>query len=298
MNSLLVTAPRPPPRWLRVVNYAAAAFAVVLIPLAVILLDDKPYPQRLDHAVFDLLIVLPPIAVGLYSASSPRHLRFGLLLLATGLAWSLTALAAADESLPYSIGRVAAWLMFPAMTYVILAFPEGRLAPGRDCRLFAALALVVAVLFVGSAPFIEAYPLQTPWATCGADCPRNAFLVLHSEPAVMENLVRPLREGLAVLLLIAVTTSLARRMRAASPLQRRTGGPVLIVSLAWTLLLIAYFASRWIWPGARAVDTLGVIWSLCIPGVAIAFFVGLVRRRLFVGEVLADLSVALGGRLD
>src|SRR5215213_2702846 len=120
MNSLVVSPPRapPPPRALRVVTYGSAAFAAVLIPVAVILLDDAPYPGRLYRAVFELLIVLPPIAVGLYAAASPRHLRFGMMLLGAGLAWSLTALAASDQSLPYSIGRVAAWLMFPTLGYL------------------------------------------------------------------------------------------------------------------------------------------------------------------------------------
>jgi signal transduction histidine kinase len=95
-----------------------------------------------------------------------------------------------------------------------------------------------------------------------------------------------------------VTASLAARMRASTPLRRRTSGPVLIMSLLWTVILIAYLVSRRLWPGAAAVDTLGIAWSLCFPAIAIAFFVGLVRRRLLVGEVLGSLTVALSGRLD
>src|SRR4051812_26050488 len=299
-SPLLTTAPpaRPLPRLVRIGGYAGAVIAAVLVALTVIALGEGSYAERLDRAVFELVIVVPPIAVGLYAVRFPRHARFGLMLLGAGLAWSLTALVASSQSLPYSIGRVAAWLMFPALMYLILAFPDGRLAPGRDQRLFVAVTLLVAVLFVGSAAFVEAYPGQTPWATCGSACPANAFLVLDAEPAVMEDVVRPLREALAVLLLIGVTISLARRMRASTPLGRRTAGPVLVVSLGWTVVLIAYLVSRRAWPDAEAVDTLGVLWALLFPAIAVAFFAGLMRRRLLVGEVLGSLTVALSGRLD
>jgi signal transduction histidine kinase len=38
---------------------------------------------------------------------------------------------------------------------------------------------------------------------------------------------------------------------------------------------------------------LGWVWALCVPGIAAAFFVGLLRRRLHLGEMLGELSIAL-----
>src|SRR3954447_5245936 len=252
---LLTTAPpaRPLPRLVRIAGYAGAVIAAVIVALTVIALGEGSYAERLDRAVFELVIVVPPIAVGLYAVRFPRHARFGLMLLGAGLAWSLTALAALPADLPYSSGRVAAWLIFPSLIYLILAFPEGRLAPGRDRRLFLALILLLALLYIGSALFVEAYPGQTPWSACGAHCPRNAFLVLDAEPRVMESVVRPLREGLTVLLLIGVIGSVAARMRHSTPLGRRTCAPVLAASMAWTVLLIAFLVARRLWPGAPTV---------------------------------------------
>src|SRR3954451_20761381 len=254
-SPLLTTAPpaRPPPRLVRIAGYAGAVIAAVLVAATVIALGEGSYAERLDHAVLELVIVVPPIAVGLYAARFPRHARFGLMLLGAGLAWSLTALASSSQSLPYSIGRVAAWLMFPALVYLILAFPDGRLARGRDHRLFLGVTILVAVLFVGSSAFVDAYPEHTPWATCDHDCPANAFLVLGAEPAVMEEVVRPLREALGVLLLIGVIISVGRRMRASTPLGRRTAGPVLVVGLVWTAVLVAFLVSPGGLPGAAAV---------------------------------------------
>ena len=41
---------------------------------------------------------------------------------------------------------------------------------------------------------IEQYPVPAPWMACSADCPGNAFMVTSSQPAVIEDLIRPLRE--------------------------------------------------------------------------------------------------------
>ena len=54
---------------------------------------------------------------------------------------------------------------------------------GQKLTIGCSLILILAVLFIGSALFVERYPTLTPWATCAHDCPANAFLVLSSEPA-------------------------------------------------------------------------------------------------------------------
>ena len=125
---------------------------------------------------------------------------------------------------------MSGWLIFPVLIYLILAYPDGRPAPGIDRRLFAGVTALIAVLFVGSALFVESYPAQTPWASCDADCPANAFFVLDAEPAFMDAVVTPVRELLGIVLLLAVAASRIARYRAASPLQRRIIGPTVFVS--------------------------------------------------------------------
>ena len=172
--------------------------------------------EWLEQAVLETLTIGLPIAAGLYATCFARTLRFGVLLIGAGFVWALTALAESSESLPYSIGRVAAWLIFPFLVYLALAYPEGRITPGIDRRLFGGVALVVAVLYVGSALFVEAYPLDTPWASCTTDCPPNAFFVLDTQPAFIDDVVTPLREALGVGLLAGVSLSPVRRFRAAA----------------------------------------------------------------------------------
>ena len=248
--------------------------------------------DQVDRAVVEAAIVGVPIAVGLYSIRFVHDRRFGLLLIGAGLAWSLTALGASPDSLPYSIGRVSAWLIFPLLVYLMLAFPEGRLAAGWPRVLFGSITGLIVALYVGSALLVHAYPLHTPWAFCNADCPPNAFMVVDREPAVMDDLVIPLRELLGVVLLVVVTWWLARRLRTASPLQRRANAPVVVMSLAWLATLVAYLVTRRAAPDSAGVDTLGRIWSLCIPGIAAAFLVGMVRRRVGLGELLYGFGVS------
>ena len=283
----------------RALPLAIGAAAVVLCVLAVAeVAASAPPGARFDRAVIEALIVGVPMAAGVYGLLSPRTLRFGAMLVGAGAIWSLTALAESSDSLLYSVGRVSAWLIFPVLIYLMLAYPDGRLAPGIDRRLFAAVAALIAVLFVGSSLFVEAYPTQTPWASCEADCPANAFFVLDTEPAVMADVITPLRELLAVVLLVGVAASRIARYRAAPPMQRRIIGPVMVASVVFVVTLSLFLIVRRAGPDTEIAGVIGWLWALTIPTVAVAFLVGLVRRRTMVGEVLTRVSLELSRRLD
>ena len=86
----------------------------------------------------------------------------------------------------YSIGRVAAWLIFPALLYLILVYPEGRLRAGAERALFGASVVLIAVLVHRLGAVRRGVSAGTPWAVCTTDCPPNAFLVLDAEPAFMD----------------------------------------------------------------------------------------------------------------
>jgi signal transduction histidine kinase len=114
----------------------------------------------------------------------------------------------------------------------------------------------------------------------------------------MDSVVRPLREGVAVLLLSAVTLWLVLRLRSASPLGRRTVAPVAVAGAVSTGIVAAFLAVRQAAPDAAIVDLLGTLWALSLAAVGAAFLVGLVRRRLLIAHVLGRLSVTLGGTTD
>ena len=127
---------------------------------------SAPADEAVARGTISFLVIAVPIAAGLYALRVPENARFGFALVAAGLAWSTTALGEASESLPYSIGRVVGWLVFPSLIYLMLAFPQGKLDSGAGRALFRALIAVLVLLYLGSALVVEHYPPYTPWATC------------------------------------------------------------------------------------------------------------------------------------
>jgi signal transduction histidine kinase len=284
-----------PARTLALVTLGVAGVGVCVV--AMVLAGSGGEGDSIDRALREGLIVGLPLVAGLYAARSPRDARFGYLLIGAAFIYSLTALGQVSESLPYSVGRVAGWLIFPVLYYLMLAFPDGRLAP-PDRKLFGSLIALIAVLYVGSALFIETYPPHTPWAACDGDCPPNAFLVLDHEPAAMTGLVQPLREVLSVLLLGAISVSLVQRLRGARWIRRSLMAPVAITGIVATVVLMAFLLSRRSGGGSDVTAALGTVWSLCVPAIAAAFLIGLLQRRLLVASVLRRLSAELRHHAD
>jgi signal transduction histidine kinase len=271
---------------------AVAALGLSALAAALVLTASGSAEHPLGRAAIHGLIIGAPVATGLYAIRSSCS-RFGWQLMAAGFAWSLTILAEASSSLAYSTGRVAAWAIFPLLFYLILAFPDGRIRARRDRLLSFAITALVVVLFMGSALLVSDYPKASPWTSCGEACPANAFQVVSSEPGWVGSVLGPARDLLACLLLAGVTAVLAVRLRAASVVERVTTAPVLAVSTAVTLVLVAFIAVRRAAPDGELVRGIGLAWTLCLPAVAAGFSLGLVQRRLLVSDVLSGMSRSL-----
>ena len=244
------------------------------------------------------LMVAIPIAVGCYAWHRRPDERFGPLLIAAGVLWFLTTLAESDSSVPYSVGRVAAWFVEVQLIYLILSFPSGRLRSPIDRGLVWAVAGLVAVLYLPTALIDASYPLPTAYTSCQAGCPSNAFFLLDSEPGFVDSLVRPLRELLTVALFLAVTARVGARVRHATRLMRRTLTPVLAVASARSAALAVAVAVRLVSPDSPAAEALTWTVALGLPAMALGFFVGLVRWRLFLSEALQTLGLRLQGGTD
>ena len=236
------------------------------------------------------LMVGVPIAVGLYAWHRRPEERFGPLLVALGFGWFLTTLAESGNGVLYSLGRVAAWAVEVGLVYLVLAFPSGRLTGRVDRALVWAAALLVAMLYVPSALIAESYPVPSPYTSCAGGCPDNAFFMLGSEPSFADSLLRPLREVLTVLLFVAVTGRLVQRFRSATHLMQSALEPVLTVAIARCVILVIAIVVRQARPESAAVEGLSWAIALAVPVMAVAFFVGLVMRRLYAGKVLQDLG--------
>jgi signal transduction histidine kinase len=152
---------------------------------------------------------------------------------------------------------------------------------------------VVLCLFLPTALLVDGYPLPTPWADCSDGCPGNAFMVVGSQPAFVDDVVRPLREILVVALFAGVTARVAWRMRGASSLTRRALGPVLAVSVFRLGAFAVTVAGRGIAPDSRLVDVGVWLIALTVPLLALAFLVGVLRWRLFMAMAMQRLATRL-----
>ncbi len=239
------------------------------------------------------LTVGVPLAVGLYALYRPPFERFGALLALTGCAWFLTTLSNSDDAVLYSIGRVSGWAVEPLFVYLLLAFPTGRLGSRSDRALVGTAVVLAAVLFLPTALVVESYPAPGPWMTCQSDCPGNAFMLTSSEPAVIENLVRPVREVVFLLLYVAVAVRLAQRIRGASRLMRRTVAPVLGVAGLRCGVYAAVVVLRKLAPDSTAVEVWLWVLAFMIPLTCVAFLVGLARWWVFIAHSTRRLAARL-----
>src|SRR5215213_2775228 len=161
-------------------------------------------------AVVHAVVIAAPIAAGLYAVVRNPGGRFGWLLLLAGVLWSPTMLAEASDSVLYSIGRVSVWFAELLLIYLVLAFPTGRLASRTDRLLVRAGAVIVALYLVSS--LLGEFPEPSPWASCGTDCPHNAFMLASSEPGFAADVLMPALQAASVLIFASVALQLLRRL--------------------------------------------------------------------------------------
>jgi signal transduction histidine kinase len=249
------------------------------------------------RGLLELLIVGVPIAVGLYALRASINASFGIALLGIGFLWSLTALTEAPLSVPYTIGRLSTWLIFPCVFYLLLAFPDGRVQKGFDRALLVATLAVMLILFLGTAPFVQAFPPKTLWGTCTTDCPDNALFVLESQPAFLEQVIY-VREWLVMLLWVGLFVSMFRRYHAASPLQQHAMAPPFAAGVVLGLSHYAHILARQLGVPADTVIALSSVWTFCIVAVCVGFLCGLVWRRMLLAQAMARLGVALRASQD
>ena len=286
-------AGRVPPRGLRAAVAVTGTVLCILTGVLVATWSTSRYDwlEGLARAV----MVGAPIAVGLYAYSRSPFRRFGVLLAGIGLAWAVASLANSPDGVLYSVGRVGGWLAELAIVYVVLAFPSGRLVDRADRVLAAATVALVGLLYLPTALLVETYPVPALTTACSQGCPPNALEVVGSQPAFVEDLVYPVREVLLIAITVAVVLRLVARLRAASPIMRRTLEPVLIAAIFRVAALGAAILARRLDLDEDVTATATWVVALALPVVALAFLVGLVRWRLFVAGAMQRLATRLPG---
>jgi signal transduction histidine kinase len=260
-------------------------------------LANRAAGHRDAYAAFAALTVAALLGVGLYAWRRGGEGRFGQVLFATGLCWFLASLSNSDAELLYSVGRVAGWIFEVALVYALLSYPSGRLETGPSRLLVASAALLVAALYLPTTPFVEQYPLPTPFTGCTAGCPPNSFF-LGSEPGFIATVVKPLRETLTIAVYLSVVALLSTRLRQASHSLRRTLVPVLGAAVLRFAAAAVYVILRRAEVDADVLYVASLVALLSIPLTALGFFVGLLQWRVYSGTALASLNTGLADSAD
>ncbi len=273
----------------------AAAGLVLCIGAVALAVANAPPERRAAAGILRGAMVAAPLLVGLLVLRRRGDDRFAWLLVAGGLCFSLTALAESREPVPYSAGRVLAWLVEPGLAYLMLTFPSGRVTGHAERILLAAITLVAATLYLPTALLVEHFPEPSPWSTCGTACPPNVFALTDTTPAVVDDALRPLRETLTVVLFAAVAVLLVQRARRAGPLLRLALTPVAFMAAMRAVAMAAYFIAR---AGGDeqvgpALEALGWVWAMALPAVALSFGAGLINRRAHAAGAFTRLATAL-----
>jgi signal transduction histidine kinase len=268
---------------------ALTASVVTISAVAAVLLGVPAGTREIALPVFAFGAIVT-FGVGLSDLARAREPGFARALIAAGLLWSLSALAASDQPTLYSLGRVGQWFVDLAIVYVLLSYPSGRLTERIDRTLFAGAALLLGLLYVPTALLAEQFPSPAVWSKCISHCPPNAFAVGHSTPALVQDLLIPLREVLTPAVFIAMAVVLTHRAWRSGPLLRRMYAPIAVIAVTRAVLLAVYFGVRRANPGSEILEVLSWLYVVSLPAAVLACGAGRLYRRLFAASTLDQVA--------
>jgi signal transduction histidine kinase len=260
---------------------------------AVVAAADPAAPGSPVRATISVLTIAALLGVGLYAWHRDDKGRFGPVLFATGITWFFVTLSNSDGAFLYSVGRISGWIFEVVLAYALLSYPNGRLET-RGARLVViGGALLIGLLYLPSIPLTAEFPLPAPFTSCTTDCPQNFFLA-GSEPAFLVDVVKPIRDSLAILVYLGAVFVLTARLRNAGHNERRTLTPVLTAATIRFAAAIVYVSLRRIGAEGAVLETAVFVALLSVPATALGFLVGLLQWRVYSGRALGLLTTRLG----
>jgi signal transduction histidine kinase len=168
------------------------------------------------------------IGTGLYAERRRPESRTGALMVVLGFAWFFASLAFSDAPLLFTLASFGAGLWGGVFLHIVIAFPSGRLAPGRDRALAVAGYVVVTVGTIPSLLFADP-------AELGCEgCPENLLFIRADED--LAALTIAWVALLHIVLFVCTFARLGGRWRRAGPLDRLQLTPVYLCALVTFLL--------------------------------------------------------------
>lgn len=245
-------------------------------------------------AVTRALLILAPIAVGLYAWFRRPTSRFAEILIIWGFAFVPVTLNSSSDPVLYTAATVYTPLYIVFSAYLALAYPEGRLETRPARTIIIGGAGVMAVWLVGTL-FTEFPPTLDWFVQCGETCPENLAFVLD-RPELADLLATVARIGtFAVALAIAIT--FIYRVNHASRPMRRTFLPVAAVYIMTALAGAALRAAENADLAPDTLNRLAITVGVTRALVPFGILVGMISGQMFVGTALARLLRHLDSHL-
>jgi signal transduction histidine kinase len=216
------------------------------------------------------------VGTGLYATRRRPESRTGELMVLMGFAWYLPALSFSNSPLIFTIAFLVGGVWGGVFLQLVMAFPSGRLASGRDRAIVIAGYLIFTLAAIPMLLFAAPHDL-------GCDgCPTNVLQIRHDADLATAGLV--FQALLYVVLFVIVLVRLIRRWRRTGPLERLQLTPVYVVGMLTFLLATVGSAGA-----GSAVAWATFIVTALLP---FAFLAGLLRSHV------AHLDAELRARLE
>ena len=265
---------------------ALLALGVIFAGLDVaIILISRHEAHKLATVLLGVAVGLSYIGVGVAAWWRRPLNRFGPLMTAVGFAWFLNGLQEANSAGLFTIGLYLGPLFIVLATHMVLTFPSGRLETTGQRVVVAAFYL--AVLFVA-----------LPYYVLGGDVgkgldgpnPGNAFALFDG--ADVAEVFGYVATFVAIVCLGAAAVLVLRKLRDATPAQRRQQAPMVVTGLVLLLLLLLSVVLDT--AGAKAAsDALDYAAVGAFAILPYAFLAGLVRSRYSRAGAVGELIEAL-----
>ena len=263
-----------------------AGFAIATLACVVTATSHHAELRGINGAL-GTLIGVAFIGIGLFAWSRRPENRVGKLMVATGFAWSGVGLSQANSPLLFSIGLAIGPLYLVLVTWLVLAFPDGRVASRLARRLL--VAGFVDVLFI-----YELGVLLDIDTSDKGDVPGNLLAIAHV-PGLASVFDTASAAIGAVIIAAAIGIVVSGRGRA-TPVVRHAGAPVL-----WTGLVCLSAVAISLGIGSSGLSDLAhgiaeAVSMLAFLMLPFAYLVGLLRSRYARAGTVSGLLGALSSR--
>ena len=265
---------------------------VIGVPITAVIATSDHTNLRGLIAGLSLLVGWSFLGTGLYAWDRRPDNLTGPLMVALAFSWLLARLSTSNVPGLYISGVLLAGVPFAILTHLLFAFPSGRLQHRAD-RVFVGLGYFATTVVppIGIVFFDPAVADDCP------GCPANPLLVWNNQD-VFDVLVALLTSLEAVVLGALIWHLVRRRHESDDPNERVRNAPVWWAGGATMLLVIALLATN-VAPEEGDYDDYLYAASLAVLAtVPYAFWLGVLRSRLWEAGVVADENVRLDAELQ